>query len=123
MFSISTRCLRSIRQERINSRKRPRIPYAFKFLNRDRRRWHIVSRALLKSSEIAVIIFSSNVSPLSSVGLYNTIALPPLHQSSRVCHRATACQDRESPVNDHFGKLFLFCSKISFGKLFSKVKL
>ena len=35
--------------------------------------------------------------------------------------RMAACQDRESSVNDHFGELLIFCSKIPFDKLFSKI--
>ena len=35
--------------------------------------------------------------------------------------RMAACQDRELSVNDHFGELLIFCSKIPFDKLFSKI--
>ena len=31
------------------------------------------------------------------------------------------CEDRESSINDHFGALLIFCSKIHFDKLFSKI--
>ena len=35
--------------------------------------------------------------------------------------RMAACQDRELFVNDHFGELLIFCSKIPLDKLFSKI--
>ena len=35
--------------------------------------------------------------------------------------RVAAYQDRESFVNDQFGKSLIFCSKITFGGLFSKI--
>ena len=34
--------------------------------------------------------------------------------------RMAACQDRELSINNHFGELLIFCSKIPFDKLFSK---
>ena len=35
--------------------------------------------------------------------------------------RMAACQDRELFVNDQFGELLIFCSKIPLDKLFSKI--
>ena len=35
--------------------------------------------------------------------------------------RMAACQDRELSINNHFGELLIFCSKIPFDKLFSKI--
>ena len=35
--------------------------------------------------------------------------------------RAAACKDREFAVNDQFGESLIFCPKIPFGELFSKI--
>ena len=35
--------------------------------------------------------------------------------------RMTVCQDRELSIDNHFGELLIFCSKIPFDKLFSKI--